>query len=877
MPLAPGSRIGVYEVVAPLGAGGMGEVYRARDSRLQRDVALKVLIAAVADDPDRLARFSREAQVLAALNHPNIAAIYGLEDSAIVMELVDGPTLADRLAAGALPLDEAMAIAKQVADALSAAHEAGIIHRDLKPANIKVRPDGTVKVLDFGLAKALEPAGGASANVTNSPTLSVHATQQGLILGTAAYMAPEQARGRAVDRRADIWAFGVVLYEMLTGQRAFEGDDVSITLAAVLKDDVNWKALPADLPPSVRRLLRRALQRDPRRRLSAIADARLELDDASSGDEAVPTPAPAVAASGARWPWALAAVMTAVTAAMVVVWPPWRAAAVDPPIVFDLAAPAGNTTWGLQMAVSPDGRHLVTRMGRAGEFRLWLRSFERRDGGALAGTEGAVHPFWSADSDAIGFFREGKLRRIALDGGSPVALADVASGRGGTWNRDGVIAYAPTPESGLYRIGANGGVPVQISAPDRSRGEYGHRFPVFLSDGNHFVYLAVTDNPEEAGIYLRSLDDPSPTLLINTQHRAEFVAPDLLVFIRDGRLMAQRLDLASRRLTGEPFLAADQVSVDVTSGAIAAAAGGGVLAVTAGVDQGLRRLLWMTAGGTAEETVGAAAAYENPRLSPDGTRLAVVDARDQSDIWVHDLLRGTQTRFTFDPGMDTTPLWSPDGTRIAFTSNRGGVFDIYQKSAGGAGEDELLLKTANPKVLNDWSRDGRYLLYQEGDPTTRSDLWALPLFGDRQPIRLLASPFAELAGAFSPDGRWFAYFSNESGTSQVYIQSFPPSGTKWQVSTVRGSAPRWSPDGKTLYFDQTGTLMAVDLIELSRERFKASAPRPLFTGLRALGPHNYDLSPDGRRFLIITSPSNVIGALQPITVSFNWMPPSGRP
>jgi hypothetical protein len=533
---------------------------------------------------------------MAALNHPNIAAIYGLEDSAIVMELVDGPTLADRLAAGALPLDEAMAIAKQMADALSAAHEAGIIHRDLKPANIKIRPDGTVKVLDFGLAKALEPVGGTNANVTNSPTLSVHATQQGLILGTAAYMAPEQARGRAVDRRADIWAFGVVLYEMLTGQRAFEGDDVSITLAAVLKDDVNWKALP----------------------------------------------------------------------------------------------------------------------------------------------------------------------------------------------------------------------------------------------------------------------------------------PDLLVFIRDGRLMAQRLDLASRRLTGEPFLAADQVSVDVTSGAIAAAAGGRVLAVTAGVDQGLRRLLWMTAGGAAEETVGAAAAYENPRLSPDGTRLAVVDARDQSDIWVHDLLRGTQTRFTFDPGMDTTPLWSPDGSRIAFTSNRGGVFNIYQKSAGGAGEDELLLRTANPKVLNDWSRDGRYLLYQEGDPTTRSDLWALPLFGDRQPIRLLASPFAELAGAFSPDGRWFAYFSNESGTSQVYIQSFPPSGTKWQVSTVRGSAPRWSPDGKTVYFDQTGTLMAVDLIELSRERFKASAPRPLFTGLRALGPHNYDLSPDGRRFLIVTSPSNVIGALQPITVSFNWMPPVGR-
>ncbi len=469
MPLSPGTRLGPYEVVGSLGAGGMGEVYRARDSKLNRDVAIKVLLPAVANDPDCLARFSREAQVLALLNHPNIAAIYGLEEgpadhlrqgfggqeaghhtSALVMELVEGPTLADRLATGALPLDEVLAIAKQIAEALLAAHEAGVIHRDLKPANIKVRPDGTVKVLDFGLAKALDPTGGSSANAMNSPTLSVHGTQMGVILGTAAYMAPEQARGRVVDRRADIWAFGVVLFEMLTGKRAFDGDDISITLASVLKDDLNWTALPADLPTPVRRLLRRCLEKDPKRRLSSIGDARLELDDASAppAEDRAVISAPVVAAAAPRSrplvPWIVAGLAAVVAATAVAFWAPWRATVDPPKASFEVQTNSPGVTTPLMIALSPDGRHLAARVIEQGISKLWVRPIERVTGTTLPGTDEAVYPFWSADGRYIGCFAGGKLKKVDILGAPPQTVADATDGRGGAWNRDGVILFAPT-------------------------------------------------------------------------------------------------------------------------------------------------------------------------------------------------------------------------------------------------------------------------------------------------------------------------------------------------------------------------------------------------------------------------------------------------
>lgn len=871
MSLVSGSRIGVYEVIAPLGAGGMGEVYRARDSKLQRDVAIKVLIAAVADDTDRLSRFNREAQVLASLNHPNIAGIYGFEDRAIVMELVEGPTLADRLQTGAMPSDEAVEVAKQICEALSAAHEAGIIHRDLKPANIKIRPDGTVKVLDFGLAKALDPAVG-SAIVSNSPTLSIHATQHGLILGTAAYMAPEQARGRPVDRRADIWAFGVVLFEMLTGQRAFEGDDVSITLAAVLKDDVDWKALPADLPTPLRRLLRRCLEKDPRRRLSSIGDARLELDDVDVPEDVVSSSPVIPNRSSSRIAWAVAAAAIAVAVSLIGMWQPWRVPDSPPSMVFEIPVLDGATQWGFHMQVSPDERHLVTRVGLpGGRAMLWIRSLDQTVAREIPGTLGASFPFWAPDSKNIGYFANGKLYRIDAEGGTPITLADAPEGRGGTWSGQGDIVFAPMGVGPLFRISANGGARVQTSLLQTSEGETAHRFPRFLPDDVHFVYHAVSSQPDRTGIYLGGIDGSEPAFLASSLVRPDFVAPNLLLYLRDGRLLGQRVDVAQRAPSGEPFQVAQDIFANLSNANAALSVTKNLLAFVRDEASGRRRMTWIGTDGKPGSLIGAEGLYNNPRLSPDGSRLAVFMPDGGGDVWIYDLERATNTRFTFDSASDDVPLWSPDGSRIAFVSDRdGGIFNLYEKNAGGAGDDRLLLKTPNHKTLNDWSADGRYLLYQESDPQTQSDLWALPLLGDRKPFRVLNTPFRENSAAFSPDGRWFAYHSDESGINQVYVQTFPVSGAKWQVSTLRGSNARWSADGKRLFYDQTGQMMAVDVIEASAGRFKAGVPKQLFGGLQSLSPHNYDIAPDGTRFVIITTPGNTAGRLAPITLLTNW-------
>ncbi|MDO8677508.1 MAG: protein kinase [Acidobacteriota bacterium] len=889
MTLAPGSRLGHYEIVAELGAGGMGEVYRARDPKLNRDVAIKVLLAAVASDPDRLARFSREAQVLASLNHPNIAAIYGLEEgpaeagrqtSALVMELVEGSTLADRLATGPLPVDEAIAIASQIADALQAAHEAGIIHRDLKPANIKVRPDGTVKVLDFGLAKALDPGGGSGASAMNSPTLSVHGTQMGVILGTAAYMSPEQARGRAVDRRADIWAFGVVLFEMLTGRRAFEGDDISITLASVLKDEMRWDALPADLPTPLRRLLRRCLEKDPKHRLSSIGDARLELNDARTppSDDGFSF-APAVVGSAPRRkafvPWLVAAVAGTVALAAIVLWAPWRPDIAPPKASFEVRAGSAGANAPFMLALSPDGRHLVARVTEQGVNRLWLRPIERLNGTAMQGTDVGQYPFWSADSRQVGFFANGKLMKVDLFGAAAQTLADAAVGRGGAWNRDGVIVFAPTANGGLFRVGESGGPLVPITQLDNARGETAHLFPRFLPDGNHFLFLVLSHQPQHSGIYASSLNSKDKKFVVGATIRPEFAPPNLLLFLRERTLMVQRFDLVRLELSGDPFQVAEDIGGNPATGV-----GGmtvsetGVLAYRPGGDAGARQLIWFNRTGVAEGNAGPSAMYENPRLSPDGTRVAVFKAEGSGDIWINDLERGSSTRFTFSDGADNVPVWSPDGNRIAFVSNRdGGILNLYVKDAGGTTADALLLKTPHNKLILDWSPDGRYILYQEADPATKEDLWVLPLFGDGKPMRVVGSPANDAGASFSPDGRWIAYTSDEAGRRQVFVQSFPPTGGKWQVSTTNldTMSPRWRPDGKELFFDVSGQLTVVDLTgTIPGTAFKAGVPTPLFRGLQNLPPHNYDVAPDGRRFLVLSAPS-LLAEAAPITVVVNWM------
>ena len=888
MTLSPGSRLGHYEIIAELGAGGMGAVYRARDSKLNRNVAIKVLLASVANDADRLARFAREAQVLASLNHPNIAAIYGIEEArgdgpaeagrhmALVMELVEGPTLADRLSHGALPVDEALAIARQIAEALLVAHDAGIVHRDLKPANIKVRDDGTVKVLDFGLAKALDPAGGSGANAMNSPTLSVHATQQGLILGTAAYMAPEQARGRAVDRRADMWAFGVVLFEMLSGKRAFEGDDISITLAAVLKDDLDWKALPADLPTPLRRLLRRCLEKDPRRRLSSIGDARLELDDVG----AMPAEDTALSALGAviaapaprsRAPWLVAAIATVVAVAAVVRWAPWRTETDPPKASFELQVDSSGTSAPFMLALSPDGRQLVARVTEQGVGKLWLRPIERVNGTTMPGTDGALNPFWSADGRQVGFFADGKLKKMDTIGAPPQTVADAVGDGGGAWNGEGVILFAPVMGGGLVRIAATGGPQAPVSELDRSRGETAHRFPRFLPDGLHFLFLVHSTQPENTGIYLGSLNSKDKTFLVAGTTKPEFASPNLLLFLRESTLMAQRLDPVTFEISGDAFRVAEGVGSNPSNGTGGMTVSGNVLAYRSG--GGLdRELTWVDRGGKREGSVGQPGGHENPRLSPDGTRLAVFRADGGGDVWINDLARGSSTRFTFSAGADNVPVWSPDGKRIAFVSNRdGGVFNLYVKDAGGTGVDELLLKTPLNKLINDWSPDGRYILYQEDDPATKGDLWVLPLVGDAKPIQVVATPFSEFGASFSPDGRWIAYTSDESGPGQVFVQSFPLAGGKWQISATNGYYPRWRQDGKELFFDNSGTLMAVDLTgTVPGGTFKAGVPERLFSGLLNIPPHNYDVTPGGRRFLVVGTPTTLHGTA-PIVVVLNWM------
>ena len=690
MSLAPGTRLGAYDVLALIGAGGMGEVYRARDTKLNRDVALKVLPDSFANDPDRLARFTREAQTLASLNHPNIAHIHGLEESngvrALVMELVEGEDLSQRIARGAIPLDEALPIAKQIAEALEAAHEQGIIHRDLKPANIKVRADGTVKVLDFGLAKALEPTSALSANASISPTITTPAmTQAGMILGTAAYMSPEQARGKMVDKRADLWAFGVVLYEMLTGRRPFDGEDMTEVLGAVVRLEPPWEVLPADVPPPVRTLLQSCLVKDPRQRVADISIALFVLDKVAS------LAAPAVTAFAvpatssmqrARLAWMVAT--AAVLAAAALAIPAVRSLRETPPLAppetrTEIVTPA--TTDPTSFALSPDGRQIVFVASGDGASRLWLRSLAATTAQPLAGTEGAAYPFWSPDSRSLGFFADGKLKRLDIGGGAPQTLATAGS-RGGTWNADGVILFTPSVSGPLFRVPASGGQAVAVTKLDR---QTSHRFPFFLPDGRQFVFLA-QGTPETAGIYLGSLDSAETHRLTPADTAAVYLSSGWLLWVRAGTLVAQRLDLKGMALSGEPVTLADQVTSDLGSaaGAVTVSAAGVVAYRPGGASR--RQLEWFDRSGKALGSMGGP--DENslvaPSLSPDGRRVAVFrTVQSNTDIW---LLDGTRTsRFTFDAASDRYPIWSPTAAgSCSIRTGRGTATSIKSPPAAPA-------------------------------------------------------------------------------------------------------------------------------------------------------------------------------------------------
>ena len=924
MSIAAGTRIGSYEVRALIGAGGMGEVYRAHDTRLGRDVALKVLPEAFARDGQRMARFEREAKLLASLNHPNIAAIYGIEESgpirALVIELVEGPTLAERVLSGAIAIDEALPIARQVADAVEYAHDKNVIHRDLKPANIKVKADGMVKVLDFGLAKAMsdDPTEG---DMSNSSTLSMAATRQGVILGTAGYMSPEQARGKVVDRRADVWAFGVVLYEMLTGKQLFSGETMQDTLAAVLQREPDWQALPPAIPAKVRDLLRRCLDRNARQRLRDAGEARILIEGVLSGAAtAEPVAAPG-SKSRERMAWAVAAAAIAVAlvgwGAFVYLRPAPVAA---PEMRTEIVTP--STTDPVSFALSPDGRQIAFVASGDGPQRLWLRRLDATSAQPLAGTEGASYPFWSPDSRSVGFFAGNKLRRIDIGGGSPQTLADATAGRGGAWSPDGTILFPRNAVSPLFRIPASGGEPVAVTKLDK---QSSHRFPQFLPGGRQFLFYA-QGTPETAGIYLGSLDSSETKRLAaadtagvyfseravrqdggrtRTRSPASSLAGWLL-FIRAGTLLAQRLDLGRGELTGDPVTVADPVAFNAGTfaGAFSVSAAGLVAYRSGEATQ--RQLVWFDRSGKTLGTLGPpdANSLTSPSLSPDGRRVAVYrTVQGNTDIWLLDATR--TTRFTFDASLDRYPVWSPDGSRIVFESNRKGPRDLYLKASNGAGGEELLVESAQNKAAFDWSRDGRFLAYRSEDPQTSFDLWVLPMEGDRKPFVFLRTNFDEHRAQFSPDGRWVAYTSNESGQFEIYVRPFfqgglpfaaqgqqvqpaPVSGNasgtssgsstgggaggQWQVSTSGGINPRWRADGKELYYiAPDGKLMAAS-ITASGATIEPGTPVALFQ-TRILGGGmdlnvgtQYDVTGDGR-FLINTVLED---DASPITLLQNW-------
>jgi serine/threonine protein kinase/Tol biopolymer transport system component len=898
-----GLRVGAYDVLEPIGSGGMGEVYRARDTTLGRDVALKALPQLSALDSDRLARFRREAHLLASLNHPNIAAIYGFEESiavpsprhvgapgrssniivrALALELVEGPTLADRIAQGPIPVDDAVPIACQIAEALAAAHEHGIIHRDLKPANIKVRSDGIVKVLDFGLAKALDPAAGAQ-DIAATPVISPAVTGIGVILGTAAYMSPEQAKGRPIDKRSDAWAFGCVLYEMLTGRRAFAGEDVSDTLAAVLRGEPDWTALPHAVPRSVRMLIEGCLQKDRRRCIADISTARFLLSERENS--AVPLIAP----SQSLWRRAALFATVAVVAGAIGSAVAWRVRASRPPDAtnahaarFVVTAPRGTSfgtrdeiTWP---TISPDGTWLVFRVMRQGEAVLAMRAIDALDAHVLAGTEDAHFPFWSPDSRVVAFFAGGKLKTIGVAGGPVRTICDAAPGFGGTWNRQGLIVFAPSNNQGLFKIQETGGQPSPLTALQKN--EASHWVPQFLPDGRRFLYFAAP-----TGWYLGSIDGGAPVpILANADVFAavRYAPPGYLLFWQDGALVAQRFDADRARLIGDPMQIGESRGLETPS-----ISDNGTLAYVMDPPVNVR-LAWVDRAGRSVRSVGPFpfGRYADPELSPEGNQLALESIpapRTQAapflnqEVWVFDLEHGRSTQLTFDPATDEHPIWSPDASRIVFFSARQGAEGFYEKMVSGEQPEALLMRAEEPtggrRVWpwpSDWSSQG--ILYDKSDGAGNADIWLLPLTGNRKSYALVHEPSAQIEARFSHDGRWFAYQSNELGRPEVFVKSFPPSDAKWRISTDGGLQPRWRRDGKELfYLAADGRMMAVSVASTGIT-VRADVPQPLFqTGMMGLYPRlrSYGVSSDGQRFLITVSDDP--GATASLVVVSNWL------
>lgn len=887
--MTPGTKLGRYEIRSKLGAGGMGEVYQGRDTQLGRDVAVKVLPTTISNDTDRLRRFEQEACAASALNHPNILVVHdiGIHDGTtyVVSELLEGETLRKRIGGTALSQRRAVDYALQIANGLAAAHEKGIIHRDLKPDNIFITKDGRVKILDFGLAKLTQLDGTQSQ--TEVPTRRVN-TDPGVVMGTVGYMSPEQLKGHAIDPRSDIFAFGAILYEMLSGRRAFHGESAAETMSAILKEDPpELSDTNKSVAPALERLVSHCLEKNPEARFHSARDVAFALESISGsaaaasettiGQSVVPT------TSRARqwWPWA--AVAAGLLLAAIIGWTYFGRQRTDAgpmeAMRFPIVMPEKAVIFG-PPTISPDGRYVVFRLNTGdGKELLWLRplgSFEARP---LAGTDGALQPFWSPDSRSVGFFANGKLKRIGVSGGSAQTICDAPSNHSAAWSRDGTILFSRAVASGLFRVSAAGGTPSQVTTVDASRGEIEHIWPYFLPDGRHFLFLARNAQPENSAIYVGALDSNETTRLLQAHSSVAFAPPGYVLFVRETTLMAQGFDAATLKLKADAFPVAEQtVRNSIIGRAMFSVSENGVLVYRVG---GINnsQLIWFDRSGKQLSALTQAGINNAPSLSPDEKQVAVsrVDSNTATaaDIWLMDSERGSQIRLTTDPGVDSFPSWSPNGDHVTFVSTRNGVTSIYQKRSNGGSPEEPLVSSSELKYNPTWSPDGQTIIYSQLNAKTNVDLYLLSLSGERKSTAWLQTNFIEAQARFSPNGRWIAYVSNETGQFEVYVESFPATGAKLPMSIGGGSQPQWRADGRELYYyTPDRKLMAVE-VNGDGSTFKIGQARPLFeirvAAVDQSFPGNgyYTVTHDGKRFLVSSLPDTP--DRQQINVVVNWM------
>jgi len=885
MTLAAGTRIGPYEIHSVIGAGGMGEVYRARDPRLGREVAIKVLPSAFSADPERLHRFEQEGRAAATLNHPNILAVYdiGQHDSApyIVSELLEGETLRERLN-DAPPVRKTVEYAIQIAHGLAAAHEKGIVHRDLKPENIFVTDDGRVKILDFGLAK-LTQAEPSAAALSTFPTTPPD-TLPGVVLGTVGYMSPEQVRGLAADHRSDIFAFGAILYEMLSLRRAFAAVTTADTMSAILKEaPPDLPTAERHIPPPLTRIVDRCLEKNSTARFQTASDLAFALESVSSQSDsaavATITRGRKALLQNTRVAWGIAT-SSLLVAVLAIATTLYLRPAAPAPVVTRLDVVTPPTSDAFSFALSPDGRQLAFVANGEKGSQLWLRPLDQVRAQPLTGTEGPTYPFWAPDGDALGFFADGKLKRIDPTTGALQVLADAPYPRGGTWNADGVIVFAPTNVEPLMRVAATGGIAAPVTR--LAAGQGSHRWPQFLPDGRRFLFLITTGQPQTNGVYVGSLDGGEPMRIMPAETAAAYTAPGYLLLVSQGVLAAYPFDAARATVANEPIPVAQAVGTDDgTFHSAFSVSAAGVLAHRAGAGA-RRQLVWVDRTGKMLGGIGSPNenSLANPELAPDGQRLAVGrNVQGNIDVWLIEVGRGVPSRFTFDVATDSGPVWSSDGSRVVFRSTRKGVYDLFEKPASGTADEQPLLVTSQSKSPQDWSRDGRFLLYSTQDPKTLSDLWALPLTGERKPFAVLQSSFDEIEAQFSPEGQWLAYASNESGRYEIYIRTFPEADVKRHVSAAGGMQPRWRRDGRELFYVAPDTrLMAVPIrLAPQKHTLEAGAPVALFPTRLATGGNivtagflaraQYAVATDGRFLMNIAADETVTS---PITVVLNW-------